>query len=687
MAPMVDGLAGQTPGEDDGSADSGLAWLAVAPAAAVGLLLVALLGGPLGKVLFPVETSDFWPSALKYVGPEPTEEARYLLALLAALFVPAFLIWAHERRFRLEVPRPVVLAQQLAFVLVLVLATFCRLGSVHLDISYFTLPTVVVAIAIGIGFTLTLGTSALLARARTLLARRDRVLRWGAVAVAALATAIWLLPAIQRDATVLHALPGSSVALVYTFDEGLSVLNGHTPLVDYVAQYGSLWPYVIAIPLHFGNGSLAAYTTSMAFITWLAMLAVYGVIRRVAGGPIAALLLFLPFLATSFFIIRGHPVFRYSFADYFGIFPLRYAGPFFVLYLLARHLAGERPRRIGWIFVVAGLAVLNNGDFGIPALGATAIAVVVAADVPRTRRRLLGWAGEALLGLLGAFVLVSIVTLSRTGELPDVALVFRYAHIFALAGYYLLPMPWFGFWVAIYLTYCAALVVATLLMLRPDHSRLEVGAPAWIGVFGLGIGAYYAGRSHYEVLIAMFSAWGLAIIFLLVVLTKELVRRGTRPSPAHFAVFVGFGLMVCSLAQFPAPWKSVRRLERNSPEIFQPSADEAFIGAYVKPGEPVALLAQLGQRMSRVLGVDDVTPYSAVPSMPTRMQLKETIEQLRENGGTKVFFQERTEVWPEMPAAIEHFGFHEVAASEPPAPDGNLAPDRVIFFSDVPGEG
>lgn len=663
--------------------DSGLAWLAAAPAAAIALVMVLLLGKPLGRLLFPIETSEFWPSAMAFVRPEPTEEARYLLALVGAVLIPAFLIWARKRGSRLAVPRPVVIVQQLAFVAVLAFAVFCRRGSVHLDISYFNLPTVAVALAICVAFAVALRVPALLASLRTLLARRDLVLRWAAVAVAALATAIWLLPSIQRDATVAYSMPATAFDLVYTFDEGLTVLNGHTPLVNYVAQYGSLWPYVIAIPLHFGDGSLAAYTTSMAFITLLAMLAVYGVIRRVAGSPVAALVLFLPFLATSFFILRGGPIVRYSFADYFGVFPLRYAGPYFVFFVLARHLAGERPRRVAWVFLVAGLAVLNNGDFGIPALGATAIAVVAAADVPRTRRWLLERGGEALAGLLGAFVLVSIVTIARTGQLPDVSLVFRYAHLFALAGYYLLPMPWFGFWVAIYLTFCATLVVATLLLTRPDHSRLEVGALAWIGIFGLGIGSYYAGRSQSEVLIAMFSAWGLAIVLLLAILTKELVRRGVRPSPAHLALFVGFGLMVCSLAQFPAPWKSLQRLERNGPETFQPEADVAFVAANARPHEHVALLTNLGQRMSREAGVDDVTPYSAVPSMPTRIQLKETIEQLRETGGTKVFFQETAGIWPEMLQAIESYGFHQVVASAPAPPKGEVAPDRVILLTDA----
>ena len=125
--------------------------------------------------------------------------------------------------------------------------------------------------------------------------------------------------------------------------------------------------------------------------------------------------------------------------------------------------------------------------------------------------------------------------------------------------------------------------------------------------------------------------------------------------------------MLCSLSQFPTPWGSVRRLQEKSRKSFGRLDDVAFIAAHTKPGEPVALITNLGQRLSREAGVDDVTPYSGVPSMPTRMQLTETIEQLGEKGGTKLFFQERVGVWPGMLEAIEHFGFR-IAASEPPAP-------------------
>jgi hypothetical protein len=493
---------------------------------------------------------------------------------------------------------------------------------------------------------------------------------------------IWLLPAIQFDSTIVHAYPATSYDLVFTFDEGLSVLNGHTPLVDYPAQYASLWPYVVSVPLHFDNGSLGAYTSTMVAITFLAMLAIYGVIRRVCRSAIGALLLFLPFLATSCFLIRGTPTFRYSFVDYFGVFPLRYAGPYFVAFLLARHLSGARPRSAIWIFLAAGLTLLNNGDFGVPALGATVIALVLAADQPRTR----GWWGqlafEAVGGLLAAYLLVAIVTLARTSEFPDPGLLFHYARLFALAGYAMLPMPWFGFWVAIYLTFCAALVVATIMALRRVEDRVSIGMLVWIGIFGLGIGSYYAGRSHEEVLIAIFSAWSLAIVLLLAVTTRSVVRERLRIGPARVALFVGFGLLVCSLAQFPAPWRSIEKLSTAAEiESFQPVGEAEFVAALSKPGEPVALLMTFGQRTSREAGVDDVNPYTAIASMPTKQQLEETLQRLRDAGGTTVFLR-TGESGPELAPALERHGFRLVAASAR-LRVATFPAERILKFSDA----
>ena len=57
-----------------------------------------------------------------------------------------------------------------------------------------------------------------------------------------------------------------------------------------------------------------------------------------------ALLLYLPFLATSLFSVFGERPNHSTVATYYAIFPLRYAGPFFVALLTARLIErGVRP--------------------------------------------------------------------------------------------------------------------------------------------------------------------------------------------------------------------------------------------------------------------------------------------------------------------------------------------------------
>lgn len=683
---MGDGLATAPAPKTEGETgvDGRLAWLVAGPAALLTLALMLLLGEPLGRLLLTAPTVDFWPDVLELVHPEPTEQARYLIALGGAVTVPiALMVAARRRSLRARLrSNSVALATQLAFVAILAAALFCQLDAVKLGIGYFTVPTVLVALVVGLGLAAALRHPPALASARSLLGRESPWVQLGAPVVALAATAIWLLPAIQLDSTIAVANPATSYGLTFTYDEGLSVLNGHTPLVDYASQYGSLWPYVVAIPLHLGNASLGSFTLSMVTITLFAMLAIFGVIWRVCRSPVGAVALYLPFLATSFFFIRDGFPRRYSFADYFGAFPLRYAGPYFVAFLLARHLSGARPRAAIWIFLAAGFTVLNNGDFGIPALGATIIALVVAADQPRTR----AWWGqlgvEALGGLVAAFLLVSIVTLLRTGEMPDLDLLFRYARLFALAGYAMLPMQWFGFWVAIYLTFCSALAVATIMFLRGDGDRTSTGMLAWIGIFGLGIGSYFAGRSHPEVLIAIFSAWSLAVVLLVAVTTRSLVRSGSRVGPAQAALFVGFGLLVCSLAQFPAPWRSAELLgERAELEPFQPVSEVSFIAAHSIPDEPVVLLMTMGQRASRAAGVENLMPYSGIVSMPAEQQLEETVRRLREAGGEKIFVREE-EAWDELVPALERDGFRISAASAPKVV-GSPQPERLLLLSDT----
>src|SRR6185503_7054955 len=160
------------------------------------------------------------------------------------------------------------------------------------------------------------------------------------------------------------------------------------------------------------------------------------------GSALAALLLYLPFLATSLFLLGGTHRYRSTPATYYASFPLRYALPLLVAWLTARHLArDERSARRTWpLFVVAGLALVNNGDFGIAALAATLAALACAAAV-RDRAALARLGGALVAGVALALALVALLTLVLAGALPQPARWFDYARLYAVGGFALMPIP------------------------------------------------------------------------------------------------------------------------------------------------------------------------------------------------------------------------------------------------------
>ncbi len=79
--------------------------------------------------------------------------------------------------------------------------------------------------------------------------------------------------------------------------------------------------------------------------------------------PLAALALYVPFVALSLFPWSDDGL-RHEFnGSYFAFFPGRYLGPFLVAWMCAVIVRGRRVPL--WLaFFVAGLAMLNNAEFG-----------------------------------------------------------------------------------------------------------------------------------------------------------------------------------------------------------------------------------------------------------------------------------------------------------------------------------
>jgi hypothetical protein len=652
-----------------------IAWLAALPCAALTVAAVVVLGPSVGDLLLPGSSVHFFEAALGELAPEPHEQGRFLVALAGPLLLAGVtaLLARHGTRPRAAAIGPLTWAAQAAVVGFAIACLFIQRGLVFafpgynvITQQYFTDATLAASV---------LGAVALAAgvrseRARAAAARWTRettARRVGWTLAAALLIVIWLLHAFNTEHTIASANQAAAYHIQFTMDEAFAVLNGRSPLADFAAQYGSLWPYPVAAIMSLVGASVGTFSALMCLISGIALLAMYDVLRRVARSSLTALVLFAPFLATSFFLLRGPLETRYTLATIFADYPLRFAGPWLLAWLTARHL--ERPPgRREWptwpLFLAAGLVVLNNADHGVPALAAL-VAALLWAGGPLTRARLGRLALNAAGGLLAAYALVALLTLARAGTLPDLALLLRFARLFALAGFAMLPMPVLGMHTIVYLTFAAALVVATVRALGgagDGRERSLTGALAYIAIFGLASGTYYAGRSHPEVLVTSFAAWSFALALLTLVTVRALAARPRRwPEPAAAGVLLAFCLTACSLAQTPTPWSQLERLRDANEQTFAIPGGQEFVERHVHRGERVAILLGLGHRIAENLGVEDVTPYTGEYSMPAIEQLVDTIRMLRAEGGRKVFVAIGGEEAPDMRPALDAVGFAPTA--------------------------
>jgi hypothetical protein len=614
-----------------------VAWIAVLPCAVVVVAAILLLGPPLGHALFePTGVDRFWPRTA--VAPEPVEHARFVLALLAAplgaVAVMAGRRW--EPRLRPSRARILIALTQICIVLFLVLMLLAQHDVLLrsyvypvLPVDIFSVPSLVAAAVLAplLGYGLQRDT--LVARLAGF-ARETRGRRIGCTLIAVVLIAVWLSAAFNTEHTIGRA--EAHHLIPWDMSETFAVLDGRTPLVDFHSQYAQLLPYIAAGALRVVGSSVGAWTGTMIVLSGLALLAVFAVLRRIVRSSVAALALFVPFLAGSAYLIFG----RLSPVEIFSLWPMRYGGPYLIAWLTARHLDGAAPRRRWLVAGVAGLVALNNLEFGLPACAGALVAIAYV-DPPRSwhaARRLLG---DIAIGLLAAVGVVSAIALLHGGALPHFGLMLEFPRIYGISGWVLEPMAAAGLHLAIFATFVAAAVVATVRAVRGDDGPVLTGMLVWSGIFGLGAGSYYAGRSDDLNLISLFSAWCFALVLLTVVVVER-IRAGSRPSLADLAVLFGFSLAALAVFQMPRPWAEVERLQQTTRVgTYKQAAAIRLVSETTTPGQKVAILIPLGHRIAFDAGVVNVAPYSGIESMPTIGQMARTLEIARRDGATQLY--------------------------------------------------
>jgi hypothetical protein len=641
-----------------------LVFAAIFVTAIVLMVSLLLIAAPLGDYLLPSGGFRFFPSILHLVYRKPAVQMRYLLAIAFVLglgFVFAYVRVPHAltatRAGHVGV-RLVSICGQFAIVGVIMWGWWAQFHYIdgQPSTTHFGNGNLIAAIILAGALMLLVRMRPRWLNPRPFVARRPQSWVW--FALAALLTVCWLLPSIFREQNLAPASLSVTYHLQFTFDDFAALVDGRTPLVNYAEQYASLLPFLVWPILHVGGAQVGTFTVTMCFLSLIGLLAVQRVFALITRNERLALALYMPFLATSLFFILRSGSQLFSWGSYYAVFPMRYVGPYVLLWLCVRHLRGLRPRSPIIVFMFAGLVVLNNIEFGLPAFLAVVIALLVSAK-PR-RDFAVHLIKDAVIGLAGALAAVSALTLLLTGQLPNLGLLTIYSRIFGEGGFGLLPTPVAGLYLIVDMTFAAAILAAAVRYRDGSADGAYTAALAYSGVFGFGAGNYYMGRTTPSGLVVLFSIWALSVILLGLLTLRAFAAKQGRlrvSSPLLLAgALVSLGLTSTAVAQFPAPWTQLRRIAASAPPPppYNVSTAVAFLHRTAKPGEPIVLLAPLGHLIAHDVGIKNVSPYSSQEDIVTYQQLDEVLAALHDAGGTRFY---AVPTYPEIGLALARNGF------------------------------
>ncbi len=326
-----------------------------------------------------------------------------------------------------------------------------------------------------------------------------RVIRFIALASVALASVVYLPSVLQPIWGVINSYHSG-----YIFNELLAPTQGHFPLGDQIPQYTSLFGLPLALlwrafpglnGTHAPGALMAFYLTGLVLAT-LVGLVVIG--YRVLPVKLRALALLL---TVPLVLVKVQPPTTESgsIAILFSALPIRTLPVIVVGLLLTVYAHRGGARRAAVVGVAAGLAALNNFEFGVPcAIAAFLTLWLSRPNVQAGIRTLAGFVAAAL-----APFLIYAVVLYAIRQPIHWSYWFAFSLNFA-SGFGSIPMPIVGLHLLV-LSILIAGVTSGAYSLRAEsparHSESQTRerraalTALFFGLAGLGSFGYYVGRS------------------------------------------------------------------------------------------------------------------------------------------------------------------------------------------------
>ena len=407
---------------------------------------------------------------------------------------------------------------------------------------------------------------------------------------------ILLLPALAWRPLPVEAL-ASSFRHYANLDVVLSpvvqAIHGRLPLTDFTSQYGL---YAVFLAPWFGVTGLtvASFTTTLVALQLLGTMAlVVTAVRECQSRALAILA-----IAAIVFVSGGYIPARFDPDAYLQYWPIRFLWPAVLTLLVQQWVRTARRRWLVCASLAGGIAVLWNVDSGIAAAGGWLALLVTRAIAARwSGRNHFPWREPGVAAAMVALpILIFATALAARAETGiDFGALLESHKRFYVTGFFMVPLPrTLHAWQVVAAVYVTAMVIGVA------HALGRVGNPRavlihYLAFLGIGLFAYYQGRSVDQVLVAV--SWpAVLIVFLCADWILALRRDGRlhrRTGDVLTASTVAFGAWCAMilLADAPASVASgVRHWTSRPPTPVTRNID--FIRSQSVPGEPLVVIAR-----------------------------------------------------------------------------------------------
>jgi hypothetical protein len=441
-----------------------------------------------------------------------------------------------------------------------------------------------------------------------------------------------------------------SAHMDHTQGEFISVFYGKTPWVDFFPQYQVVLPY-LTWPYFklFGTGVLS-FTSLMGLLSFAGLWSLFWVLQRVTRSSWSALLLSLPWVYLGFYssFATGDPSAPNAF-NYYAMWPLRFVMPCLTLGFLVRALEKGTARSLLFAFSFGTLGMINNLDFGFPALVGCFAAVVISdlkvylESPPRLLETLKPCLAGVALGILG-FVFFTWV---RSGHFPNPTEQLEFQKAFGLLGFMGGALPGQGAYQLVYLSYLSSFLLAIYLGFTGKGSQIQKAVLSFIAVFGCGAFLYFITRPDSQNLNSHFVPWAFSVSVLLYsTLSGETFKKmeWKRLNPAWLSVIPAlvllshyFIFLSTTKPMHSLPKEIARFKKEDESYVKERFAELRFIQERVRPLEKVGLMMPNAEWYASETRVKNVYIYGQLYSLFFKKQADQIVRHYADENAEKVF--------------------------------------------------